>query len=71
LETHAAIWALDAPGLLGLKGRKLIEDPSNEILVSPVVPWEIAIKANKRKIAPHALVSDFLSVMRRQDFVPI
>jgi PIN domain nuclease of toxin-antitoxin system len=35
------------------------------------VPWEIAIKANKRKIAPHALVSDFLSVMRRQDFVPI
>jgi len=71
LDTHTAIWALDAPGRLGLRGRKLIEDSSNEILISPVVPWEIAIKANKGKIAPHALVTDFVSVIRKQDFVPI
>jgi len=71
LDTHTAIWVLDAPGRLGLRGRKLIENPSNEILISPVVPWEIAIKANKGKIAPHALVTDFVSVIRKQDFVPI
>jgi PIN domain nuclease of toxin-antitoxin system len=71
LDTHTAIWALDSPDRLGLRGRKLIEDPSNDILVSPVVPWEIAIKANKGKIAPHPLVMDFLAVMRRQDFIAI
>jgi len=71
LDTHTAIWALDAPGSLGSKGRQLIEDPSNEILISPIVPWEIAIKSNKGKIAPHALVTDFLNLMRKQDFIPI
>lgn len=71
LDTHTAIWALDSPEQLGRKGRQLIESPANEVLVSPVVPWEIAIKANKYKAIPHALVTDFLNVMRKQDFVPI
>jgi PIN domain nuclease of toxin-antitoxin system len=71
LDTHTAIWALDAPKLLGSKGRQLIEEPSNEVLISPIVPWEIAIKSNKGKITPHALVTDFLNVMRKQSFIPI
>jgi len=71
LDTHTAIWALDSPERLGLEGRRLIESPANEVLISAIVPWEIAIKANRGKIAPHALVTDFLNVMRTQDFVPI
>lgn len=71
LDTHAAIWALDDPARLGLKGRRLIEDPSNEILISPVVPWELAINANRGKIPMHPLVTDFLNVLRNQDFISI
>ncbi len=68
LDTHTALWALDDPERLGSFGRSLIESPENEILISPVVPWEIAIKIGRGKMAPHALVSDFLAVMQRQNF---
>lgn len=71
LDTHTAIWALDAPARLGLKGRHLIEDLSNDILISPVVPWELAIKANKGKIPLHPLVTDFLKVIQKQEFISI
>jgi PIN domain nuclease of toxin-antitoxin system len=71
LDTHTALWALDAPERLGPRGRRLIEDLSNEILISPIVPWELAIKANKGKIALHALVTNFQEVMRKQEFISI
>jgi PIN domain nuclease of toxin-antitoxin system len=68
LDTHTTIWALDAPGRLGKAGRRLIEDPDNEVLISPVVPWEIALKINSGKMVPHVLATDFLNVMRQQNF---
>ena len=71
LDTHTALWWLDSPEKLGPKGFELIADPNNELLISPVVPWEIALKANKFKTTPHALVLDFLSVVRRQGFTAI
>jgi PIN domain nuclease of toxin-antitoxin system len=71
LDTHSAIWALDTPSRLGLKGRHLIEDLSNDILISPVVPWELAIKAKKGKIPLHPLVTDFLKVIQKQEFISI
>ncbi len=44
LETHVFLWALDAPGRLPSEARRSIEDPTNEVYVSAVVAWEIAIK---------------------------
>lgn len=44
LDTHALIWALEGGERLSAPARELIEDPSNEILVSAVSAWEIAIK---------------------------
>jgi PIN domain nuclease of toxin-antitoxin system len=44
LDTHTALWfAEDSPKLTAASIRA-IEDPKNEILLSAVVPWEIAIK---------------------------
>jgi PIN domain nuclease of toxin-antitoxin system len=71
LDTHTALWALDSPKLLGKLGRRLIEDPDGEPLISPVVPWEIAIKANKHKEIPHALVTNFHAVLEEQGFTAI
>ena len=71
LDTHAVLWALDAPQRLGKSGRPLIEDPANEILISPVTPWELAIKVNSGKMPLHVLVTDFHGVIQRQNFTAI
>jgi len=68
LDTHAAIWWLDAPGRLGKTARTLIADPDNEVLISAIVPWEIAIKMNSGKMPPHVLATDFLHVLSEEDF---
>jgi PIN domain nuclease of toxin-antitoxin system len=71
LDTHTALWWLDSPGKLGKTGYGLIADPGNELLISPVIPWEIALKANKYKTRPHALVTNFLHVIQEQGFTAI
>jgi PIN domain nuclease of toxin-antitoxin system len=44
LDTHALLWALDASPRLSSTVRALLEDTGNEILVSAVSAWEIAVK---------------------------
>lgn len=44
LDTHIALWAItDAPALPA-RARALISEPANEVWVSAVSVWEIAIK---------------------------
>lgn len=50
LDTHAVIWALTNDPRLSERERELISSPENEIVVSAVSLWEIAIKNQK---APH------------------
>jgi PIN domain nuclease of toxin-antitoxin system len=71
LDTHTAMWAVDSPGKLGPRGRSLLEDPDNEVLISPVVPWEIALKMNSGKLPAHLLVTDFINVIRKHSFTYI
>ena len=71
LDTHAAMWWLDAPKKLGISGYGLISDPDNEVLISPIVPWEIAIKMNNGKLPPHELATDFLRVIAQENFTMI
>lgn len=49
LDTHTAIWAVDAPKLLAPRIIHLMTDPINEVYVSAVSIWEIAIKIALRK----------------------
>lgn len=44
LDTHLVIWAVRAPERLGPTLRERLEDPSNTLLISTAVLWEIAIK---------------------------
>lgn len=68
LDTHTTIWWLDCPERLGRRGRQLIEEPANEVLISAIIPWEIAIKMNSRKMPPHVLATDFLRVLDDEEF---
>ncbi len=44
LDTHIALWAITDHPRLSAKARRLIEDPDNEITISAVTIWEIAIE---------------------------
>ena len=48
LDTHVVIWALEDAPNLPLKIREMIMDENNEIYVSVISLWEIAIKHKKR-----------------------
>lgn len=45
LDTHVLIWALRDQERLDRETRKLLEDPSTDVLFSAVSIWEVAIKA--------------------------
>jgi PIN domain nuclease of toxin-antitoxin system len=50
LDTHIVLWWLDDPALLSSDARDAIADPANDVLVSAVVAWEIAIKRGLGKL---------------------
>jgi PIN domain nuclease of toxin-antitoxin system len=57
LDTHALLWALAASRQLSAVARAAIVDPENDILVSAVSGWEIAIKKQLGRLqAPDELV---------------
>jgi PIN domain nuclease of toxin-antitoxin system len=50
LDTHILLWWLADDPALPAQADVLIADSTNEILVSPISLWEIAIKAHLGKI---------------------
>jgi len=60
LDTHTLLWAFTASSSLSARARRLIEDGSNEILVSAVSAWEIGTKVRLGKLPTgEELISDF------------
>ena len=68
LDTHAVLWSLSAPDKLIRTARTALEDAGNEVFVSVVSGWEIAIKRALGKL--HA-PDDLEAGIRRQGFVPL
>lgn len=50
LDTYTLLWCFNDSRSLSPRARKLIEDGSNEILVSAVSGWEIATKVRLGKL---------------------
>lgn len=44
LDTHVLLWAAGPSGRLSSKTRRLLGDPENELVFSPISLWEMAIK---------------------------
>jgi PIN domain nuclease of toxin-antitoxin system len=71
VDTHAFFWwVLDKPNLSS-RARALFIEEDNEILVSPVVAWELATKARLGKW-PEALAiaTSIASVIKENSFTP-
>lgn len=64
LDTNALIWWFDNFERLGSGAYQTIADPTNEIFVSMVSFWEIAIKSTVGKIAIRSAIEDRLESER-------
>lgn len=47
LDTQSFLWAVDTPARLSQRARRQIQSEANEIFVSAVTAWEIAIKSQR------------------------
>jgi len=61
LDTHTALWFTEDSASLTRPAIDAIEDAANVILLSAVVPWEIAIKRALGKIAT---TDEYLRLLR-------
>ena len=50
LDTHAFLWALRSPNEIPDRVRAILADPGSDLLISIVIPWEIAIKSGVGKL---------------------
>jgi PIN domain nuclease of toxin-antitoxin system len=50
LDTHVLLWAATAPNRLSDEARALLENGVNDVFVSVVTGWEIAIKQSLAKL---------------------
>lgn len=49
-DTHAVIWLLESPEKIPARTLAALSDSSNQVFLSPVVTWEIGIKAKLGKL---------------------
>ncbi|MGH9496022.1 MAG: type II toxin-antitoxin system VapC family toxin [Candidatus Sulfotelmatobacter sp.] len=50
VDTHVLLWAFNGDPALSTRAQHVIEDGSNEILVSAASAWEIATKVRRGKL---------------------
>lgn len=61
LDTHAALWWLSDDERFGAAAATQLEDPTNRVLLSAVVVWEVALKRSLGKLhAPRDLADTLL-----------
>jgi len=62
LDTHALYWYIEGDSQLSTTARTLIQDASNEVLISPASYWEIAIKISLGKWQLNRPYEDFIDI---------
>ncbi|MGO8902811.1 MAG: type II toxin-antitoxin system VapC family toxin [Isosphaeraceae bacterium] len=62
LDTHSMYWYIEDEPQLSGRARTLIQDASNEILVSPASYWEIAIKISIGKWRLNRPYEEFIDI---------
>jgi len=69
LDTHTWYWYVEGDSQLSATAQKVIQDASNEILISPASHWEIAIKVSLGKWVLGGSFSEFIeSGMKKYGF---
>ena len=69
LDTHTLLWSFNVDSSLSARARHLIEDGSNEILISAASAWEIATKVRLGKLPTgEQLINDFEYYLKQLGF---
>jgi PIN domain nuclease of toxin-antitoxin system len=72
LDTGAWLWFTGSSDRLGPRTRELLQEPTNDLYLSLVSVWEVAIKAAKGKIEGIGDPSVFVRTrLRRQQVSPL
>lgn len=71
LDTHALRLWLDGADRLSASARVAIDSTSNSMVVSAVVPWELAIKTATRKFSSELLLSRWEEILDAQGFTEL
>ena len=71
LDTHTLTWWLDGPSQLSEPAKSAIENRSNSIMISAVVPWELAIKTNLGRLRVHGLLATWSAKIAAEGFLEI
>ena len=58
IDAHTLLWWATGADLLSSSTRDFLEDYSNDVLMSIVTPWELAIKTNLGKLEATQLLLD-------------
>ncbi len=66
LDTHALLWWLADDDQLGAAAREVVADPANDILISMVSLWEIAVKVRIGKL--EADIEEIINAVQREGF---
>jgi PIN domain nuclease of toxin-antitoxin system len=68
VDTHAVIWWLEDAPRLSKRASAILEDRDNDIVVSAIVGWEIAIKISAGKMEPGIITESLARLFRREFF---
>ena len=68
LDTHAVIWYFDDSPKLSEKIKEIIDNSENNICISSVSLWEIAIKINIGKLDVDFTLDELLIEIKENDF---
>ena len=68
LDTHALLWYQDDFDRLSKKVKSLIRDEDNDVFVSIVSIWEIAIKSNLGKLALDFELTELKHMLKEYNF---
>jgi PIN domain nuclease of toxin-antitoxin system len=68
LDTNALYWWLNDPNRMGANASQSMASVSNSIVVSAVVPWELAIKTNLGRLKTQTLLAGWDAKMVEEGF---
>ncbi|MBL4904118.1 MAG: type II toxin-antitoxin system VapC family toxin [Desulfocapsa sp.] len=66
LDTHILLWSLLEPEKLGKHTAEILDNPDNEIWLSPITIWEIIVLAEKRRISLNKEPKKWLAKVLKQ-----
>lgn len=70
LDTHTFLWMIRSPDELPQRAHSILANPASELLISMVVPWEMAIKFGIGKLREaEEILRDFESLVSASGFV--